>query len=66
MISKRQLEIVLLVGRDGASWAQVSREMACHPSTIRAHVTRIKERLGIKRKPREAMVIAYHTINNDT
>jgi DNA-binding CsgD family transcriptional regulator len=65
MISDRQMEIVILVGRDGASWARVSRVLECHPSTVRSHVKRIKDRLEIHRKPREAMVIAYYKCIGD-
>jgi DNA-binding CsgD family transcriptional regulator len=61
ILSKRQREIVLLVGRDGLSWSAVARAMQCHPSTVRAHVKRITCKLAIDRKPREAMVVAYYT-----
>jgi len=65
VVSKRQMEIVVLVGRDGVSWARASRVLGCHPSTVRAHVERIKDRLEIHRKPREAMVIAYYELHGN-
>jgi len=60
ILSSRQRQIVRLVGRDGLSWSQVSRETGCHPSTVREHVKRVAYKLAIKRKPREAMVVAYY------
>ncbi len=60
ILSRRQRQIVRLVGKMGLSWAQVSRETGCHPSTVREHVKRISYKLEIDRKPREAMVVAYY------
>ena len=61
-LTDRQLEIVIMVGKEGKPWAQVCRELSCHPSTVRAHVRRVMKKMDIKRKPREAMVVAYYEL----
>jgi len=61
-LTERQLDIVVMVGREGMPWAQVCRELSCHPSTIRAHVRRVMKKMDIQRKPREAMVVAYYEL----
>ena len=59
-LTGRKLEIVELVGRDGLSWAEVADRLGLSIKTVECYVERIKGRTGIDRKPREAMVVAYH------
>lgn len=66
MLSRRQTEIVVLVGRDGVEWKTVSRRLGLHPSTVRAHVRKVIERLDLRAySPRDAMVHAYYAIRDD-
>jgi DNA-binding CsgD family transcriptional regulator len=58
-LSERQMDIVVMVGRDGYQWERVARELSCHPSTVRAHVRRVMKKFDTSRKPREAMVEIY-------
>ncbi len=58
-LSPRQLEIVVLVGRDGLSYKAVARRLGIGYGTVKVHVARISERLGSTRRPREAIVEFY-------
>jgi len=61
-LSPRQFQIVLMVGRDGLSWAQVYKELGITESTVQVHVNRIRIKYGLTQKPREAMVHVYYQV----
>jgi DNA-binding CsgD family transcriptional regulator len=58
-LSPQQKIIVVMVGRDGLSWAATADSMQIHESTVRAHVARILRKFGSTRRPREAMTEIY-------
>ena len=58
-LSPRQLEIVVLVGRDGFSYKAVARKLGIGYGTVKVHVNRIRNKLGSTRRPREAIVEFY-------
>lgn len=68
-LSPREQEIVVMVGRDGASYKAIARSLGISVSTIRTHVGRICTKFRASRLPREALVRIYwssvHT-NADT
>ncbi len=57
--SPRQREIIVLVGRDGAQYKTVARELGIKPSTLRSHIERILARHPSKKTPREALIDLY-------
>lgn len=64
-LSPRELEIVVLVGRDGQHWKTVARTMGVSLSTVRVYAERVLAKTGCPRSPREAMVELYHTHYSD-
>ena len=60
-LSPRQLEIVVLVGRDGFSYKAVARKLGIGYGTVKAHVAVISAKIGASRRPREAIVEYYCT-----
>ena len=60
-LSPRQLEIVVLVGRDGFSYKAIARKLGIGYGTVKAHVAVISAKIGATRRPREAIVEYYCT-----
>ena len=60
-LSPRQLEIVVLVGRDGYSYKAIARILGIGYGTVKAHVAVISAKIGATRRPREAIVEYYCT-----
>lgn len=59
MLSPREKQIVVLVGKHGMSWTNIATGLKLHRSTIRTHVNRIITKFQIDRKPREALTMIY-------
>ena len=60
-LSPRQLEIVVLVGRDGYSYKAIASKLGIGYGTVKAHVAVISAKIGATRRPREAIVQYYCT-----
>ena len=58
-LSPRQLEIVVLVGRDGCQWQTVARKLGIKITTLRSHTERILVRYPSTKSPREALSELY-------
>ncbi len=66
-LSPRQLEIVVLVGRDGDSTEKIAYKLGIHVRTVETHMARIMERYPSSKRPRAALTELYYTVvaNND-
>ena len=58
-LSPRQLEIVVLVGRDGCQWETVARTLGIAIATVRSHTDKILLRYPSTKSPREALAELY-------
>lgn len=58
-LSPRELEVVVLVGRDGKQWETVATRMGLSLGTVRSYVARIMLKAGSTRAPREALTEIY-------
>lgn len=58
-LSKRMIEIVVLIGRDGLSNKAVARRLGISEHTYRSHVERICHRMGVPGRSREAIIAFF-------
>ena len=58
-LSPRQLEIVVLVGRDDAQWETVARKLGIALTTVRSHTEKILMRYPSDKSPRAALSELY-------
>ncbi len=61
-LSARQLEVVVLVGRDDASWKRVCQVMGVTRYTAREHAKRALKRLGVPQGGRRGLRAAWELV----
>lgn len=62
-LSERQLEVVTLVARDGATYPEVARALGLHVSTVDVYVQRIVQRSGLRGAPRKVLFQVYQSLS---
>lgn len=60
-LSPREREVVVRVGRDGAHYKTIARDLGISLGTVCTYVSRIMVKCGQDRAPREAMIALYYT-----
>ena len=58
-LSPRQLEIVVMVGRDAYQWKTVAQKRGIKLTTVRSHTDKILSRYPSAQPPRAALVELY-------
>ena len=59
-LTERQMQVVVLVGRDGVTWDRAAREIGICVQTVRAHAKRVQIKGGLtEKRPRAAMSQIY-------
>lgn len=64
-LSRRMVQIVVLIGRDRLSYKAIGRELGISWHTVRQHAEEARDRIGSNLSPRDALT-AFYWQNRET
>ena len=60
-LTRREREVVVLVGRDHLSYRKAGRQLAISPRTVRHYAERIRDMVGSALPPQKALSELFHS-----